>query len=122
MCQQGVLGRVRGYGAPTRTECALRCRANRLLEETAPWTALKKGSDEEKAAAGVTLVAALEGTRIVAVLLAPVVPALSQRILAQLGLSVSLQVPPCTGHALPAVQVHHSHALGASSIRVQGVG
>eukprot|EP00892_Ulva_mutabilis_P003905 jgi/Ulvmu1/1887/UM012_0044.1 len=61
-------------------------RANRLLEDEAPWTALKKGSDAEKAAAGITLVAALEAARIVAVLLAPVVPQLSQRLLAQLGL------------------------------------
>lgn len=65
-----------------------------MLEEEAPWTALKKGSDEEKAAAGVTLVAALEGARVAAVLLAPVVPALSQRLLTQLGLDTPLAVRP----------------------------
>jgi methionyl-tRNA synthetase len=68
------------------------CRANQLLEETAPWTALKKGSEADKAAAHVTLVAALEGTRVAAVLLSPVVPELSQRIHDQLGLDVNVQV------------------------------
>lgn len=68
------------------------CRANQLLEETQPWTTLKKGSQAEKAAAQVTLVAALEGTRIAAVLLSPVVPELSQRIHTQLGLESDVQV------------------------------
>ena len=63
-----------------------------MLEETAPWTALKKGTQEQKAAAHVTLVAALEGTRIAAVILSPVVPELSQRIHTQLGLDVDVQV------------------------------
>ena len=70
--------------------CGL-CRANLLLEETAPWTALKKGSDSERQAAKETLVAVLEGARIAAVLLAPVTPGLATRILAQLGQPSSLQ-------------------------------
>lgn len=68
------------------------CRANLLLEETQPWTALKKGSEEEKAAAGATLVTALEGARIAAVLLAPVTPGVSRRVYEQLGLAGELEV------------------------------
>ena len=51
----------------------------------APWTAFKKGTDEDKAAAAAALAAVLEAVRVVAVLLAPVTPALSARIYAQLG-------------------------------------
>ncbi len=43
-----------------------------------------QGSEEEQRAAEGTLVAVLEATRIVAVLLAPITPALSRRIMAQL--------------------------------------
>lgn len=68
------------------------CRGNLLLEETTPWTALKKGSEAEKAEARVTLVAVLEGVRIAAVALAPVVPQLSQKIHTQLGLDGDVQV------------------------------
>lgn len=68
------------------------CRGNQFLEETLPWTALKKGSESEKAKARVTLVAVLEGVRIAAVALAPVVPQLSQRIHTQLGLEGDIQV------------------------------
>lgn len=75
-------------------------RANQLLEETAPWAALKKGTDEQKVAAHVTLVAALEGTRIAAVMLSPVVPELSQKIHAQLGLDVDVQVCLCSCSSL----------------------
>ena len=63
-----------------------------LLEETEPWGALKKGSEEEKAAAGATLVAALEGARIAAALLAPVTPTISRRVYKQLGLEGDLEV------------------------------
>jgi methionyl-tRNA synthetase len=72
------------------------CRANVLLEETTPWTTIKKGSDEEKAAAAATLVAALEAARVTAVLLAPVTPDLSCRLLRQLGLDGSPEVRACT--------------------------
>lgn len=60
-------------------------RGNQYLEETAPWTAFKKGDDAAKAEAAAALVAVLEAVRIVAVLLAPVAPALSRRIYLQLG-------------------------------------
>ena len=60
-------------------------RGNQLLEETAPWTAFKKGSEEDKAAAAAVLVAVLEAVRVVAVLLSPVTPGLSSRIYQQLG-------------------------------------
>uniref|UniRef100_A0A1D2A4I3 methionine--tRNA ligase n=1 Tax=Auxenochlorella protothecoides TaxID=3075 RepID=A0A1D2A4I3_AUXPR len=59
--------------------------ANLLLSELQPWTALKKGTEEEKAAAITVLVAVLEAVRIVAVLLSPVTPSLSHAILRQLG-------------------------------------
>ena len=62
------------------------------MEDTAPWTALKKGSEEDKAAAALTLVAVVESVRIVAVLLAPIVPDLASRIHLQLGLSDEYKV------------------------------
>jgi methionyl-tRNA synthetase len=65
---------------------ALTGRGNQYLEETAPWTAFKKGSEEEKAEAGKVLVAVLETARIAAIGLLPVCPALAQRLLQQLGL------------------------------------
>lgn len=61
-------------------------RGNQYLEETAPWTAFKKGSEEQKAEAGKVLVAVLETARIAAIGLLPVCPALAQRLLQQLGL------------------------------------
>lgn len=64
---------------------SLASRSNQYLEETQPWTKLKKGTDEEKAEALAVLVAVLEAMRVVAVGLAPITPALSGRILAQLG-------------------------------------
>lgn len=60
-------------------------RGNQYLEETAPWSAFKKGSDEDKAEAAKVLVAVLESVRIVAVLLSPITPSLSTRIYLQLG-------------------------------------
>jgi methionyl-tRNA synthetase len=95
-CSVGTLLRRRN----SSSMLALRlCRANLLLEETAPWSALKKGTEDEKAAAGVNLVAALEGARIVSVLLAPVVPSLSSRIYDQLGLNSSTEVCLCCAFA-----------------------
>ncbi|KAG2446032.1 hypothetical protein HXX76_000634 [Chlamydomonas incerta] len=66
---------------------ALASRSNQYLEETQPWTKLKKGTDEEKAEAAAVLVAVLEAVRCVAVGLAPLTPGLSRRIYAQLGYS-----------------------------------
>ncbi|GFR46467.1 hypothetical protein Agub_g8043 [Astrephomene gubernaculifera] len=66
---------------------ALASRSNQYLEETQPWTKLKKGTDAEKAEAAAVLVAVLEAVRVVAVGLAPLTPGLSRRIYAQLGFS-----------------------------------
>jgi methionyl-tRNA synthetase len=57
---------------------------NRFLEEAAPWTALKKGTDQEKHEAGRALVAALEAARVLAAALYPVTPALATRVWQQL--------------------------------------
>lgn len=64
-----------------------------LLEQEAPWTALKKGGEAEKAHAGAVLMAALESARIAAVLMAPVVPALASRLLHQLAVTSDIEVP-----------------------------
>lgn len=60
-------------------------KGNQYLEEIAPWTAFKKGTDEEKQAASEALVAVIEAVRIVAVLLLPVTPGLSRKIYQQIG-------------------------------------
>jgi methionyl-tRNA synthetase len=65
---------------------ALTGTGNLYLDQTAPWTALKKGDDAQKEEAGRVLVAVLETARIAAVGLLPVCPALAQRMLQQLGL------------------------------------
>ena len=62
-------------------------RGNLYMEEVAPWTAFKKGSDAEKDAAAAALVAVLEAVRIVAVMMSPVTPGLSSRIYAGLGMN-----------------------------------
>lgn len=66
---------------------AISGRGNQYLEETAPWTAFKKGSEEQQASAAEGLAAVLEAVRVVAVLLSPVTPALAARIYQQLGFS-----------------------------------
>ena len=66
---------------------AISGKGNQYLEEVAPLTALKKGTDEEKQAAQASLVAVVEAVRVVAVLLLPVTPSLSRRIYQQLGFS-----------------------------------
>ena len=68
------------------TALSLSGRGNQFLEETAPWTAFKKGDDAAKAEAAAGLASVLEAVRIVAVMLSPVTPALSRRIYQQLGL------------------------------------
>jgi methionyl-tRNA synthetase len=67
-------------------EAVLRAAAggNRFLEEAAPWTALKKGSEEDKRQAGRALVAALEAARVLAAALYPVTPSLAGRVWQQL--------------------------------------
>jgi methionyl-tRNA synthetase len=61
-------------------------KGNQFMEEIAPWTGLKKGTDEEKEAAKEALVAVIEAVRVVAILLAPVTPLLSRKIYEQIGL------------------------------------
>jgi methionyl-tRNA synthetase len=62
---------------------------NAAIDAAAPWAALKEGATaEDKAAAGEALVAALEAVRIAAVLLSPITPRLSARLLGEtLGVS-----------------------------------
>ena len=87
---------------------------NGLLDAAAPWAALKEGvSEEDKAAAGLALVAALEAVRVSAILLHPITPRLSERLLAEcLGLDVAAAAAPdwdrdgawgglCADHLLP---------------------
>lgn len=69
---------------------ALSGRGNVYLEETAPWTAFKKGDDAQKAEAAAALAAVLEAVRIVAVMLVPVTPSLSRKIYLQLGFDDSV--------------------------------
>ena len=57
--------------------------ANGHLNDTAPWSRMKEPGQEASVAED--LFAVLETTRIVGLLLAPLLPDLSERILAQLG-------------------------------------
>ena len=57
--------------------------ANGHLNDTAPWSRMKQPGQEQEV--GNDLYAVLEATRIVGLLLAPLLPDLSERILAQLG-------------------------------------
>ena len=57
--------------------------ANGLLNDTAPWSRMKEPGQEQSVAED--LFAVLETTRIVGLLLAPLLPDLSERILSQLG-------------------------------------
>lgn len=64
----------------------------------------EQGDEAEKEAASRTLVAMLEAVRIVAVLLAPITPAMSQRIFDQLAITDvrdALPVPPLPPHTHP---------------------
>jgi len=93
-CEQQVAAAAAAYSklAPhTAVEALLGIAAagNLYLEQTAPWTALKKGTDDEKQQARKVLVAVLEAARILAVALSPVTPGLSGRAYQQLGLGES---------------------------------
>ena len=69
----------------TAAEAALQLAisANGFLNDQAPWKLMKQGGEEAQVASD--LYAVLEATRWVAVLLAPLVPELSERMLLQLG-------------------------------------
>jgi len=71
---------------------------NRFLEEAAPWTALRRGTDAEKVEAGRALVAALEAARVLAAALYPVTPALAGRVWAQLR-APGAALPPASAAA-----------------------
>ena len=58
--------------------------ANGFLNEQAPWSQMKQPGQEVQV--GQDLYAVLESSRIVGILLQPIVPDLSERILTQLGL------------------------------------
>lgn len=90
-CEQQVAAAAAAYEAlapHTAVEALLgiAAAANLYVDQQAPWTALKKGTDEEKEAAGAVMVAVLEAGRILAVALSPITPGLSSRMYQQLGL------------------------------------
>jgi methionyl-tRNA synthetase len=60
--------------------------ANLYVDQQAPWTALKKGTDEEKEAAGRAMVAVLEAGRVLAVAISPITPGIAAKMYQQLGL------------------------------------
>ncbi|MEO7097292.1 MAG: methionine--tRNA ligase subunit beta, partial [Polyangiales bacterium] len=62
------------------------CRAaNKYIDEAAPWSEAKKADEAAKARVDTILASALEAIRFIAVLLWPVMPEVSDKILAQLG-------------------------------------
>ena len=81
----GAFARMR-FNEACEAALVLSGQGNVYLEQTAPWTAFKKGDDAAKAEAAASLAAVLEAVRIVAVMLMPVTPGLSSRIYQQLGL------------------------------------
>ncbi|GBG67705.1 hypothetical protein CBR_g833 [Chara braunii] len=74
------------FGATGEAILGLATACNHYLDGQAPWLQFKKGTNEAEQA-GMDLVIVLEASRILAVLLQPMVPALSQRIFLQLGFS-----------------------------------
>ncbi|MEB3254394.1 MAG: methionine--tRNA ligase [Synechococcus sp.] len=72
-----------GFKTASEAVLQLAIAANGHLNDTAPWSRMKQPGQE--AAVGTDLYAVLEATRIVGILLAPLLPDLSQRILEQLG-------------------------------------
>lgn len=90
-CEQQVVAAAAAYEAlaphsAVEALLGIAAAANLYVDQQAPWTALKKGTDEEKAAAGRVMVAVLEAARVLAVALSPITPGLSSRMYQQLGL------------------------------------
>lgn len=90
-CGEGVAAAAAAYErlapqAAVEALLGIASAANLYVDQAAPWTALKKGTDQEKAAAGQVMVAVLEAARILAVALSPVTPGLAARMYQQLGL------------------------------------
>ena len=80
-----VVESMAGLGFKSASEAILQLAisANGHLNDTAPWSRMKQPGQEVEV--GDDLYAVLEATRIVGLLLAPLLPDLSNRILAQLG-------------------------------------
>ena len=78
-----------GFKTASEAILQLAIAANGHLNDTAPWSRMKQPGQEQEV--GNDLYAVLEATRIVGLLLAPLLPDLSQRILAQLGHSLDQQ-------------------------------
>lgn len=90
-CEESVAAAAAAYQrlaphAAVEALLGIAAAANLYVDQAAPWTALKKGSDEEKEAAGRVMVAVLEAARILAVAISPITPGLSSRMYQQLGL------------------------------------
>lgn len=85
----GVYDNMLAYHIADALDCvfaALR-RANKYIDETAPWT-LAKGGEAEKVRLGTVIYNLLESIRISAVLLYPFIPASSDAILSSVGTDV----------------------------------
>jgi methionyl-tRNA synthetase len=103
---QAVSGALEALDFRSAAEAALQLAisANGFLNDQAPWKRMKQEGEEAQVAAD--LYAVLEATRWVAVLLAPLVPDLSERMLIQLG-----QQPFLSGHAsgVPSAWLEAQH-------------
>ena len=66
----------RHFAAVTRTACALADKANKFVEDNAPWALVKR---DPEAARGV-LTAALECSRMLAIYLKPIIPSISAKV------------------------------------------
>ena len=75
-----------GFKAAAEAVLQLAIAANGHLNDTAPWSRMKQPGQEAEVAND--LYAVLEATRIVGLLLSPLLPELSERILEQLGHSI----------------------------------
>ena len=91
-----------------------------MLEDTAPWSKIKSDDEEEKTGAAQTLLTALEAARIVAVLLAPVIPNLSATLLAQLGCEQTWQVCICVSCRDRSLHSQHAQLLLCSAVSMAG--
>ena len=72
--------------------------SNKFIDEQAPWTLFKKGEQKEVEK---ILYGVLESVRLVAYLLAPIIPNLSSKIYKQLGFSVDFNQVECLEEVIP---------------------
>lgn len=73
------------FGAACEAVLSISNRCNQHMEEVAPWSLFKSESSTDREKAEQVLVSILEALRVVAIVLSPVTPELSQKIYAQLG-------------------------------------